>query len=141
MRRRGLAAVLFAVVATISASCGWTGGGAIPPDAERIGMVNATTAPVAVLVNGAWVGTYPAWSQQLELPIHGHGGPPWNVEFQGPNGLRIGVLHVDKNNEHPSSGFEYSSPCGEFHAWWGFTPGDLPMVDGTTAPPVDASCR
>jgi hypothetical protein len=129
------------VVAVLGSGCGWAAMPAVPADAERIGMVNATTQPVAVLINGVWVGTYPAWSEQRELPIHGHGGPPWKVEFQGRNGLRLAELTVSDEDTRPSVAVGHSSPCGEFRAWWRLAPIDLPTVEGTTPPPADPACR
>ncbi len=138
--RRVRATVLTLLVGTALPGCGSFGGPAVPADAERINIVNSTTAPIEVRVNGTWIGTYPAWSQQLELPIHGNGGPPWDIEFLGPGGLRFGVLHVTADSGNPVSSVAYASPCGEFVAWWGAAPGDVPVIEGMTPPPAKAGC-
>ena len=139
MRLVPRAAVLAIVVAVLGSGCGWAAS-PVPEDAERIGMVNATTTPVAVTVNGSWIGTYPGWSH-VELPIHGHGGPPWTIAFETPHGDEIAELTIDDTGEHSSSRTSHSSPCGEFHAWRGAVPDDVPIIEGTTPPPVNPTCR
>ena len=51
----------------------------------RVHIENQTDVPVGVYVNGGWVGTYPAGAE-TSVPIAGHGGPPYTVGSEGPDG-------------------------------------------------------
>jgi hypothetical protein len=75
---RSLALVL---VAALSLAC------TVPLEpAERLRLSNDTTSPVAVYVNGGWVGTYQAGAT-VDVPIRGHGGPPFAIEVRSPSGM------------------------------------------------------
>lgn len=63
---------------------------AVPP-ADRIALENRTDTPVAVHVNGGWVGTYPAGAV-VNVPIRGHGGPPFRIEARSPSGAILSEL-------------------------------------------------
>ena len=54
----------------------------------RVHIDNQTEDPVAVYVNGAWLGTYPAGAS-TSAPIGGHGGPPYTVVSEDPRGAVI----------------------------------------------------
>ena len=61
-------------------------GCALPMGGEvRVHIENQTDAPVAVYVNGGWVGTYPAGTA-TSAPVAGHGGPPYTVAAEIPAG-------------------------------------------------------
>lgn len=126
------AAALTALAAVLS-GCGAAG------PAATIGMVNATTIPVAVHVNGAWVGTFPAWSERREIVVTGHGGPPWRVEFFGPDGERMGDLDASLD-ESGGNGTGWSSTCGQFVAWFRTVPNDLPPLDPAVMHPASPPC-
>ena len=137
----GVRAAALAVAGSMAiVACGSFGGPVVPADAERISMVNATTTPVEVRVNGTWIGTYPAWSEQMDLPIHGNGGPPWDIEFLAPEGRQMNVLRISGDAGDPIATVGYSSPCGEFMAWSGSRPEDAPVVAGRTVPPTPPDC-
>ena len=59
----------------------------------RVHIENETDAPVAVYVNGGWVGTYPAGAT-TSAPISGHGGPPYTVVSEDPRGMVLTTLQV-----------------------------------------------
>jgi hypothetical protein len=111
--------------------------GAAGPSAT-VGMVNATTIPVAVHVNGAWVGTFPAWSEQREIVVTGHGGPPWHIEFFGPDAEAMGDLDASPKNEGNSTGWWTS--CGQFVAWFRTPPMDIPPLDPAKMQPASPPC-
>ena len=131
IRHPGTAAGALLVAAAISA-CGSAG------PAETIGMVNATTIPVAVHVNGTWVGTFPAWSEQREIVVTGHGGPPWHIEFFGPDGEVMGNLDASPDNEGNGTG--WWSRCGQFVAWFRTVPNDIPPLDPAKMRPANPPC-
>ena len=69
-------------------------GCALPMGGEvRVHIENQTDAPVAVYVNGGWVGTYPPGTQ-TSAPIAGHGGPPYTVVSEGPGGDDLTTTQV-----------------------------------------------
>ena len=59
----------------------------------RVHIENETDAPVAVYVNGGWVGTYPAGAS-TSAPINGHGGPPYTVVSEDARGMVLTTLQV-----------------------------------------------
>ncbi|MDF2735225.1 MAG: hypothetical protein K0S97_1848 [Chloroflexota bacterium] len=73
-------------------------GCALPIGGEvRVHIENQTDAPVAVYVNGGWVGTYPP-DTETSAPIAGHGGPPYTVVGEGPGGAVLTSLVVAAND-------------------------------------------
>ncbi len=110
----------------------------MPSGAVGIGLVNATSVPVALHVNDAWVGTYPAWSEQREIPIFGNGGPPWRVTFRGPEGFPVASLDLDAATDSAIS--EWRSDCGVLVTWSGSLPPDLPTIDPAATPPPIGPC-
>ena len=121
------------LLAGVLSACGSAG------PAATIGMVNATTIPVAVHVNGTWVGTFAAWTEHREIVVSGHGGPPWRVEFFDPGGEQMGDLDVSPTNEGNGTG--WSSSCGQFVAWFRTPPNDLPPLDPALMQPASPPCR
>jgi len=132
IRRPGTAAALM-LLAAVLIGCGTAG------PAATIGMVNATTIPVAVHVNGTWVGTFPRWSEQREIVVAGNGGPPWKVEFFGPDGEVLGDLEVSPNDAG-GNGTGWSSSCGQFVAWFRTVPNDIPTLDPARMRPASPPC-
>lgn len=59
----------------------------------RVHIDNQTEDPVAVYVNGGWLGTYPAGAS-TSAPIGGHGGPPYTVVSEDPRGAVITSTQV-----------------------------------------------
>lgn len=58
------------------------------PGEVRIHIDNQTDASIAIYVNEAWVGTYPAGAKAT-APIAGHGGPPYRVAAEDPSGIEL----------------------------------------------------
>jgi hypothetical protein len=131
-------AVLLA--AALLAGCEPFGGGAVPSGAAMIGMVNATSVPVAMHVNGIWVGTYPAWSEQPAIPLFGRGGPPWDVQFRTADDHVVGNLEVGGPDDGGSSS-DWQSTCGRFVTWSGERPADVPALDPAAHRPAEPPCR
>jgi len=97
------------------AGCSFTGG--IGPTAY---LENGTDVPIAVYVNGGWVGTYPPGTR-TDVPIGGHGGPPYAIEVRTPSGVvltQLGVSPADIANGG-SVGAGASMPCGEVQLTYG----------------------
>lgn len=80
MRR---AVLVLAAVAAV-AGCGFGGG----LDGPTVHFVNRTAVPAVVSVNGGWVGTYPVGAA-VEVPIGGHGGPPYRLAVHTPSGALL----------------------------------------------------
>jgi hypothetical protein len=68
-----------------------------PTGDVRVHIENGTDAPVAVYVNGGWVGTYPAGTT-TSAPIAGHGGPPYTVVSEGPGGAVLTTTVIAAND-------------------------------------------
>jgi len=147
-RGRGTVNILFAngrfravlVAAALVAGCESFGAGPVPSGAATVAMVNATSVPVAIHVNGVWVGTYPAWSEQRAIPVFGRGGPPWDVQFRTPDDLVVGGLDVG-GPEAGGSSSEWSSTCGRFVTWWGEPPDHIPALDPAGPRPPEPPCH
>ena len=73
-------------------------GCALPMGGEvRVHIENQTDEPVAVYVNGGWVGTYPA-ATATSAPIGGHGGPPYTVAAEDLDGALLTSVVVSAND-------------------------------------------
>jgi len=116
------------VVALLLAACSL-----LPVPAERIGLGNLTTTPVAVHVNGAWVGTY-APGALTEVAIGGHGGPPYVVEVRSPTGGLLAGITITTEDAQAAAAGEMSMgstaglPCGAIHLQYG-SPAEMPQAD------------
>ena len=134
--------LLVVLAATVAlAGCGSFGGGGVPENAAVIHIVNATSFPVQMQVNGAPRNTIPPWTPVQEMPIFGPDGPPWRLDFFGPHGQQVAALEVDgpaRPNEGSSS--SQSSSCGTFMVWWGAVPGGVQVVVPEAAPPPPPPC-
>ncbi len=62
-------------------------------DEVRVHIDNQTNGPVAVYVNGGWVGTYPPRAT-TSAPIGGHGGPPYTIVSEDPRGAVLTSTQV-----------------------------------------------
>ncbi len=112
MRRRGLAAIVVAVVALA---------GCTTADSVPITLQNATTVPVGLYVNGDWRGTYPAGADTTVAVAHAAPGP-WTVELRSPTDavlLRLrandGALEAARDGRY-GVGESRGLPCGELIA-------------------------
>jgi hypothetical protein len=72
-------------------------GCAFPTGDVRVHIENGTDAPVAVYVNGGWVGTYPGGTT-TSAPIAGHGGPPYTVVSEGAGGAVLTTTVIAAND-------------------------------------------
>ncbi len=63
----------------------------------RVHIENQTAGPVAVYVNGGWVGTYPAGAT-TSAPLGGHGGPPYTIVSEDPRGAVLTTTEVAGND-------------------------------------------
>lgn len=122
------------LVAAMLGACGSAG------PAATIGMVNATTIPVAVHVNGAWVGTFAPMTEHREIKVSGHGGPPWRIEFFGPDGEQMGDFDASLDDSG-GNGTGWSTRCGQFVAWFRTVPNDLPPLDPELMRPANPPCQ
>jgi hypothetical protein len=100
---------------------------------ERVGLGNRTDIPVAVHVNGAWVGTY-APGALTEVAIGGHGGPPYVVEVRSPTGNLLASITISAQEAQEAAAGEMSMgttaglPCGAIHLTYG-SPAEMPQAD------------
>lgn len=86
MRRAAPLVAALASIAALVIACGSFGGGMPGP---TIRLANGTIVPAVVTVNGSWVGTYAA-GEIVDVPIGGHGGPPYRIEARSPAGTALG---------------------------------------------------
>lgn len=139
MIRGGVRALPAAAVALLVSAC-TSLVGPVPSGGAMVGMVNATTIPVAVHVNGTWVGTFPAWTEARQIVVSGHGGPPWHVEFLSPDGQSLASVDASPSDRGGNSS-GWSSTCGQLVAWFGVVPDDLPPLDPAVMRPANPPCR
>ena len=130
-----LAAVL---AAALAAGCGFA---APPPDGPGLHIANATSVPVAVHVNGEWVGTYPAWAESGPVPLIAREAP-LRVQLLLSDGTAVGGLHLESPEGPPAgSSSRWISSCGTLVAWVGDRPGDAPTIDPAAPHPPGPPCR
>ena len=89
------------------------GGGTSGP---TIHFANRTTVPAVISVNGGWVGTY-ASGGSVDVPIGGHGGPPYRIEARSPAGTVLGEFIITAGDAASltagsSMGGSSGSECG-----------------------------
>jgi hypothetical protein len=105
----------------------------LPISGERVGLGNRTNIPVAVHVNGAWVGTY-APGALTDVAIGGHGGPPYVVEVRSPTGSLLAGITISAADAEAAAAGEMSMgssaglPCGAIHLSYGGAP-EMPQSD------------
>lgn len=113
-----LASVCLSALTMITAGCGVTG--------SRAHLRNLTDTPVAVHVNGAWVGTYPPGAI-ADVPIGGEAAT-YSIEVLSPSGSRLAsiALSADQLDEVEggtmSLGANADVPCGTVAIWVGPEP-------------------
>jgi hypothetical protein len=105
----------------------------LPASGDRIGLGNRTNIPVAVHVNGAWVGTY-APGAFTDVAIGGHGGPPYVVEVRSPTGGLLAGITISAQEAHDGAagnmtmGSTAVLSCGAINLSYG-SPAEMPQVD------------
>lgn len=103
------------VMALIPAGCAVAG--------PRAHLKNLTDIPVAVHVNGSWVGTYPPGAI-ADVPIGGDAAA-FSIEVLSPSGARLAsvALRADELDEAEagtmSLGQNADVPCGTVAIWVG----------------------
>lgn len=110
--RRAIAVV--AIVASVVIA------GCAPSDRpeDRIALENRTTTPVTVDVNGGWAGTYDAGAV-ANVPITGHGGPPYHIEVRSPSGaLLTEITFSAADAQGVASGSTRGSTGGSVPCGW-----------------------
>jgi hypothetical protein len=101
---RPLTWLVTAVIAMVAA-CGAPGSG------SAVRLENATTVPVAVHLNDAWVGTYPAGAI-VDVPI-GQAALPIVIEARSPSGAVLASLTASESDIADARGVgEWVLPCG-----------------------------
>ena len=81
--------VLVAVLGSLAlASCGL-----IPGTGPTVHLDNVTNTPLAVHVQGGWVGTY-APGSSVDVRLAGHGDPPYMVTVHSPSGQILLQMEV-----------------------------------------------
>lgn len=127
-------AAIVAVVAVLAIGCSPSGG-----PADRIRLTNQTNIAVAVHVNGGWAGTYPPGAV-ADVPIRGHGGPPFRVEVRSPSGASLAELTISASDvtvvADGSTAMSTGSgvPCGWIELAYGEVPDQGPVGGGGVAP-------
>lgn len=129
-----LAALALAGVLT-AASCGTFGAPPTPPDGG-VAMSNATSLPIAVHVNGEWVGTYPSWTEAAGIPV-ARGEPPWRVSFLTPDDELVASLVAEPGGAMSA---RWITRCGTLVAWFGERPADAPAIDPAAPRPPGPPC-
>lgn len=116
-----------AIAAAVMAALLATGCTIAMDRADRMGLINRTDTPVSVHVNGGWAGTYAAGAV-ADVPIRGHGGPPFRIEVRSPSGAVLSEWTISPQDAASvADGTSSMSgggavPCG----WIGFSYGDQP---------------
>ena len=124
-------------------SVGVLAGCARPPIAGNvIGIGNATSVPVALHVDGTWLGTYPAWAESVAAFPIGPDDSPRRVEFLTADGSTIASFIVAHEEGEPrGTSARWNTSCGVFVAWFRDRPGDAPEIDPAAARPPGPPCR
>lgn len=118
------------------------GCGLLPGGGPAVHLDNLTSGPVAVHVKGVWVGTYASGSS-VDVPLGGHGNPPYQVAVLSPNGVMIASVDITAddvkvaadNNGSMSVGADLV--CGSIRLSFGRVTETLPRVDFAALPPCD----
>ena len=121
--------------------------------ADTIQLTNATTTAVAVHVNGGWAGTYPAGAV-TDVPIVGHGGPPFTIEVRSPSGAILSSVTFSADDARGVAAGSGSMStggdvgCGWIEIRYGNVQGTLggaaepPAPDGgAVQPPAAGVCK
>ena len=121
--------------------------------ADKIRLTNATTTAVAVHVNGGWAGTYPAGAI-TDVPIVGHGGPPFVIEVRSPSGAILSSVTFSADDARGvATGSSATSTGSDVGCGWieigygnaegpnGGPPGPPPMDGGAVQPPAAGVCQ
>ena len=129
--RRGLLVVLFML-----AGC------AVSRTAQpltNLGVRNATTVSVTVVVNGNTVGEVPPGGAQASIDSAGLPPQPWTVVLRGPSGLELGTMLSGPYAVSTTESASFDWPCGSLFVWTGDTdpsPPDLAVEDSPAPSPA-----
>jgi hypothetical protein len=126
------ATLVAAILATSAAIAGCQGA-----PAAHATLENRTDVPLAVHVNGGWVGTYPAGAT-AEVPIR-DGGAPYRIEARSASGAVLSALDVTVDDAQRvrtgtrSLSATSDTPCGMIRLTFGDA-AVQPMPVPTSAP-------
>lgn len=115
MRVRALGVALGLAALLLLAGCSRT----VP----QVQLENGTGIPLAVHVNGSWLGTYPAGAV-VDVPI-GADGPPWSIDVKSGSGAVLGTLEISADDMQRADAGTRSlrattdTPCGVFRLTFG----------------------
>jgi hypothetical protein len=112
----------------------------IPTGPNVVGIANGTSVPVAMHVDGAWAGTYPAWAESAAVIPLQPGGPKLRVEFWTPDDELVAGMVVDPAAPNGTSA-RWITSCGTLVVWHGPRTADAPVIDQAAAPPPGPPCR
>jgi hypothetical protein len=117
------AAVAGVIVAGVLAGC-------LPAAGSEMRLENATDVPVAIHVDGSWVGTYPPEANRT-VPIPGT--PPHRIELFTASGARLVDWGFDTAGAGGGATTTVDLPCGVIRLSVG--PVDVPSLGPSTASP------
>ncbi len=96
----------------------------LPSRADRVTIQNDTTTPVTVHVNAGWVATIEAGAM-ADIPIRGHGGPPFRIEARSRGGQVLFEMSISADDYaavrdgHGSMTSGIAPGCGWIEARYG----------------------
>jgi hypothetical protein len=129
--------VLLVALAVLGAACAPR---PLPTGPNVIGIANGTSVPVAMHVDGAWVGTYPAWAESAAAIPLLPGGPAIRVEFRTPDDEFVAGMVVDPDAPSGTSA-RWITSCGTLVVWHGPRTADAPVIDPAAARPPGPPCH
>jgi hypothetical protein len=112
----------------------------LPTGPNVVGIANGTSVPVAMHVDGAWVGTYPAWAESAAAIPLLPGGPEIRVEFRTPDDELVAGMVVDPDAPSGTSA-RWITSCGTLVVWHGPRTADAPAIDPAAARPPGPPCH
>jgi hypothetical protein len=109
--------VPFGRLAVVASGLLVVGCGLLPSSGPAVHVDNQTNTPMAVHVNGAWVGTY-APGASSDVPMGGQGAAPYKFSVHSPSGnsLMDFVVTADDITRATEGGISIGTtglPCGE----------------------------
>lgn len=105
----------------------------------QVQVENGTDIPLAVHVNGEWLGTYPAGAV-ADVAI-GAAGPPWSIDVRSASGAILATLGITAEDMQPADsgpgGLQATAdtPCGTIRLTFGIAAiGPLPVSTSPRGP-------
>jgi len=104
-------------------------------------VANGLTVPVAVYINGSFVGTVPAGTTEDPVPAP-HAAMPWSVEARSPGGRVLATLTLSATDYLSSTSGRIASAdlaCGRLVLWVGAPPTGGPSFVPDPSRPCDGA--